>query len=514
VRLGGLSEVASLLKVSRQRALQLRQREDFPEPVGELGQGAIWDLDEIRAWVRSGTRAPGRPRAELAARVVGQRFVLDEVPMTNGDRAEVFRGTDRRNGEPVALKLVDLSDLPSTVTERFDRDLDRIEAIQHPNVLQVLGHGTAHDGRKWIAMPLASGSLADFGPQVRRRTGAIADVFRQLSAGLGVAHAVGVLHRDIKPENILRRDDGAWALSDFGLEPRPERNRQTPYADAIWTDRTRWFLAPELFAAPRSASIQADVYSLGRVLEDLTMTGAQVGAGSEARLFDSVIAVAVSPMPADRFASVAEFEREFNRALTRTQEIAAWGAPDLAAEELHARVTGAATPDIELFRILDWAARLDPRNEEEMRALSRVLPWLDQAAIERLTKYDLDLFVEVFRRFAAFVEDATFSFEYCDEFADFAKRAIDATTSDEVLASSIRFLAKRGSAQERWYVRDVLIEILTRLDEDAQARPAFDALSSLDIGIVGWNVNEFSLRAMPPSLREPLTEWIASTPPS
>lgn len=54
MRLGGSSEVAKELGVSSARITVLRQRPDFPDPIGQTAQGPILDLDVIQAWQNMG----------------------------------------------------------------------------------------------------------------------------------------------------------------------------------------------------------------------------------------------------------------------------------------------------------------------------------------------------------------------------------------------------------------------------------------------------------------------------
>ena len=48
----GVTEIAALLGVSRQRADQLSRQTGFPEPVAVLSNGRqrIWDAKEVREW--------------------------------------------------------------------------------------------------------------------------------------------------------------------------------------------------------------------------------------------------------------------------------------------------------------------------------------------------------------------------------------------------------------------------------------------------------------------------------
>jgi predicted DNA-binding transcriptional regulator AlpA len=48
----GTAEIARRLKVSRERAYQLVNRRDFPEPYQKLAMGQIWDAADVEAWIR------------------------------------------------------------------------------------------------------------------------------------------------------------------------------------------------------------------------------------------------------------------------------------------------------------------------------------------------------------------------------------------------------------------------------------------------------------------------------
>jgi len=52
VRLAGIDEIRDLLvKISRERVLELTFRNGFPEPTAELAEGAIWFVEDVEAWL-------------------------------------------------------------------------------------------------------------------------------------------------------------------------------------------------------------------------------------------------------------------------------------------------------------------------------------------------------------------------------------------------------------------------------------------------------------------------------
>lgn len=62
--LAGLTEVAELLGVSKQRAAVIVETyDDFPEPAAVLAAGRVWEEADVLAWLAAHPdRKPGRPR--------------------------------------------------------------------------------------------------------------------------------------------------------------------------------------------------------------------------------------------------------------------------------------------------------------------------------------------------------------------------------------------------------------------------------------------------------------------
>jgi serine/threonine-protein kinase len=90
---------------------------------------------------------------------------------------------------------------------------------------------------------------------------------KQLCAGLGAAHAVGVLHRDIKPENLILEPTGNAKLMDFGIA-RPIDRLAPGQTQAGFIVGTPHYLPPEVLQG-KDADPRSDLYSCGIVLYEI-----------------------------------------------------------------------------------------------------------------------------------------------------------------------------------------------------------------------------------------------------
>jgi Protein kinase domain len=204
---------------------------------------------------------PLRPGAEH-----GPYELLEELG--RGAFGVVYRARDRRDGRPVALKV--LTSVAGSGAERFAREAAGLARLRHPGVVGLLDAGVAR-GFPYLAMELVEGgSLEDlerFGASPTRA----AQLIRDVALALAHAHAQGVLHRDVKPANILLDALGRPRLADFGLARLVERDSSLTVSGAMLG--TPAFSAPEQLRGDRGAvDARSDVYALGATLYSL-LTG-------------------------------------------------------------------------------------------------------------------------------------------------------------------------------------------------------------------------------------------------
>lgn len=195
---------------------------------------------------------------------VGDRYDLT-TELGRGGMASVHRAHDRVLDRPVAIKLLHahLAQDPAFLA-RFRREAQAAAAFTHPNVVTVHDWGESTHG-PYLVLQLVDGiSLRDLLRERHRLTaGQALAVLGPAAAGLGAAHAAGVVHRDVKPENILLGRDGSVRITDFGLARAAASATATFGSDVLVG--SPHYLSPEAVRG-EPLDARADVYALGVVL--------------------------------------------------------------------------------------------------------------------------------------------------------------------------------------------------------------------------------------------------------
>lgn len=144
---------------------------------------------------------------------------------------------------------------------------------------------------------------------------------------------------------------------------------------------TPWYMAPEQWGDARDVDERAEIYSLGRIVQELH-TGDR-GLTAPPGDLRRVILRATNQNPEDRHQTVPEFLADLERAV-KPLDVSKWEAPEEAAERWVQRLRFQSAASNELDEFLDWALGLDPQDGDEARALTQALPALDERAINDL----------------------------------------------------------------------------------------------------------------------------------
>jgi serine/threonine protein kinase len=194
-----------------------------------------------------------------------------------GGMSRVDEVRDINTGKLWAVKHLGNS-LPPAKVERFRKMLRRESAyaFDHPNVLK----GEAYfeeGGNIFFIMPRMQHNLEyllfDNG---KYPLTFLLDIVVQMAAGLNYLHQNDIIHRDLKPSNILYNLEGRdiWVvICDFGLSQDKIAKLKTDLSRAILRGGrragTRSYSAPEQMHKQARYDKRCDIYSLGRVMDEL-----------------------------------------------------------------------------------------------------------------------------------------------------------------------------------------------------------------------------------------------------
>ncbi|KAI0028336.1 kinase-like domain-containing protein, partial [Vararia minispora EC-137] len=142
------------------------------------------------------------------------RYEIDlEAKIGLGFFSDVYRA--RWRGRAVAVKVI-TEVVPSAM---FVREISIWKALDHPNVLELLGASSATSEPPWffVSPYYKNGSLVTYLKCLD--AGAPVDMLKmmnQVARGMAYLHKQDVLHGDLKGANVLVDDSLHCVISDFG----------------------------------------------------------------------------------------------------------------------------------------------------------------------------------------------------------------------------------------------------------------------------------------------------------
>ncbi len=185
----------------------------------------------------------------------------------SGGFATVYLGRNLRTNQIVAVKVLkeESAEVPGMV-ERFRREAQLIQGLDHPKLVRVLDYGV-EDGRHFLVMEYVQGKtlaqvIAERGPLPVEQT---VRYVTQVCGALAHAHQRGIVHRDIKPGNLMVTPEGVVKVMDFGIAKIAAITALTHSGQTMGTPR---YMSPEMIKG-EPVDARGDIYSLGVVLYEL-----------------------------------------------------------------------------------------------------------------------------------------------------------------------------------------------------------------------------------------------------
>jgi serine/threonine-protein kinase len=259
---------------------------------------------------------------------LGDRYRV-ERELGAGGMATVYLAHDIKHDRKVAVKVL-RPELAAVIgAERFLAEIKTTANLQHPHILPLFDSGVV-EGTVFYVMPFVDGeSLRD--RLKREKQLPTADALRiatETADALQYAHQHGIIHRDIKPENILLQG-GHALVADFGIALAAAKTGGARMTETGMSLGTPQYMSPEQAMGERELDARTDVYALGVVTYEM-LVGEPPFTGPTAQAIvakvmterpasivsrretvsyatDDAVLTALAKLPADRFASAAEF---------------------------------------------------------------------------------------------------------------------------------------------------------------------------------------------------------------
>ena len=259
---------------------------------------------------------------------LADRYRVDRE-LGRGGMATVYLAQDVRHDRKVALKVLHPDLAAALGAQRFLTEIRTTANLQHPHIVPLHDSGES-GGLLYYVMPFVEGeSLRD--RLDREHLLPIDDAIRiasEVADALAYAHSHGVIHRDIKPENILLHGGHAM-VADFGIALAVQAAGTARLTQTGLSLGTPQYMSPEQAMGEAKIDARSDVYALGAVTYEMLVgeppfTGPSLQAiiarvvSEEPRPLtsqrksispqvESAVLKALEKIPADRFATPAEF---------------------------------------------------------------------------------------------------------------------------------------------------------------------------------------------------------------
>jgi serine/threonine protein kinase len=285
-------------------------------------------------------------------------YLIENLVARSG-MASIFRATDERTGQSVAIKIPHPEmEADPVFYDRFRREEEIGKKLNHPGVMKVFADGD--HSRFYMVMEWVDGRLLRqvMNEQKKFPPERAVKIALQIAAALEYIHNHGVVHRDLKPENIMVDANDHVKLIDFGIAANVGSRRLT-FAKFSATMGTPDYISPEQVKGKRGDA-RSDIYALGVMLYEM-LTGRVPFTGPNAFVImnDRLLNNPVPPREIDPEIS-PQLQEIIYRTLERDPAKRYASAHEFAHDLEHQDQVGVANRE----ELTNWKVRRQPRTRQ------------------------------------------------------------------------------------------------------------------------------------------------------
>jgi serine/threonine protein kinase len=216
-------------------------------------------------------------RGTISPPLPGDTFAGYDIirELSRGGQAAVYQTIQKSTKRKVAVKIpLEGVFASKSVRRRFEREIELVAQLKHPNIISIFDSGQTPDGRPFYVMDYVRG--LPLHRYVRERKPTLEEtlkLFATVCEAVQYAHQRAIIHRDLKPSNILVDSAGSPKILDFGLAKWIAEPVTTLVSVTRSMVGTLPYMSPEQTRGnPDEIDTRTDVYSLGVVLYE-ALTG-------------------------------------------------------------------------------------------------------------------------------------------------------------------------------------------------------------------------------------------------
>jgi len=200
-----------------------------------------------------------------------------ELQVGTGITSEVFRGTFQ--GRIVAVKQINFNKTRLNTAEQqaFDREVDILPRLSHPNLVEFVGVATREEPLRIITEYCGGGCLFELlhnKDEIDLAWPQQLKMIQDTAEAMHYLHTFNpmIIHRDLKSLNLLllteiknAQDEPLVKVSDFGLSRMKDHAPDSEWGKMTIAAGTCHWMAPEVVAG-ETYDEKVDVYSFGMIM--------------------------------------------------------------------------------------------------------------------------------------------------------------------------------------------------------------------------------------------------------
>ncbi|KRX03366.1 Protein kinase-like domain [Pseudocohnilembus persalinus] len=182
-----------------------------------------------------------------------------------GSSGTVYIGKDERNGEPVAVKVIDMNSLKTELSwKNLKSEIETMRNLNNPHIVKLLGVYQTTNNAYIITEYCNQGDLRNLMNKRKRFSEKESiSIIKQILLGVKEFQQNDIIHRDLKPANVLIHNN-VFKITDFGFA-RKVQNENHIMDSLVGTPL---YMCPQILLKQKY-NTKSDIWSIALIFYEL-----------------------------------------------------------------------------------------------------------------------------------------------------------------------------------------------------------------------------------------------------